>query len=256
MKLQPHRMGDPAPVARDLFHARRSWRRASGPTSGSAGARIPTSPSRPWSCRSAGRAPRSATRSQQITDRLERKLQETPNLDYLKSYTTPGPGDDLRQPEGFDAPGSGAGHLVSGAQEGLRHPQRPAAGHRRPRLQRRVRRHLRHRLRLHRRRLHATASCRDYVDDVRKQLLAGAGHLEDRRPRRAGRADLCRVLDRAARGPRDRPRGADRRARAQNAVTPQGVVQTDDEKILVRVSRRVPRPSRTSWPSISSPTAG
>jgi multidrug efflux pump len=27
---------------------------------------------------------------EQITDRLERKLQETPNLDYLKSYTTPG----------------------------------------------------------------------------------------------------------------------------------------------------------------------
>src|SRR5271166_3238880 len=27
---------------------------------------------------------------QQITDRLERKLQETPSLDYLKSYTTPG----------------------------------------------------------------------------------------------------------------------------------------------------------------------
>ena len=27
---------------------------------------------------------------QQITDRLERKLQETPNLDYLKSYTSPG----------------------------------------------------------------------------------------------------------------------------------------------------------------------
>jgi len=27
---------------------------------------------------------------QQITDRLERKLQETPNLDYLKSYTTAG----------------------------------------------------------------------------------------------------------------------------------------------------------------------
>ena len=26
---------------------------------------------------------------EQITDRLERKLQETPNLDYLKSYTRP-----------------------------------------------------------------------------------------------------------------------------------------------------------------------
>ena len=27
---------------------------------------------------------------EQITDRIESKLQETPNLDYLKSYTTPG----------------------------------------------------------------------------------------------------------------------------------------------------------------------
>ena len=27
---------------------------------------------------------------EQITDRIERKLQETPNLDYLESYTTPG----------------------------------------------------------------------------------------------------------------------------------------------------------------------
>src|SRR6201981_572612 len=27
---------------------------------------------------------------QQVTDRLERKLQETPNIDYLKSYTSAG----------------------------------------------------------------------------------------------------------------------------------------------------------------------
>ena len=27
---------------------------------------------------------------EQVTDRLERKLEETPDLDYLKSYTTPG----------------------------------------------------------------------------------------------------------------------------------------------------------------------
>ena len=27
---------------------------------------------------------------QQVTERLERKLQETPHLDYLRSYTTPG----------------------------------------------------------------------------------------------------------------------------------------------------------------------
>ena len=64
------------------------------------------------------------------------------------------PRHDLRQPEGLDAAGPGAGHLVPGAQEGGRHPQHAAARHRRPRLQRRVRRHLRHRLRLHRGRLH------------------------------------------------------------------------------------------------------
>ena len=35
----------------------------------------------------------------QLTDRLEKKLEETPNLDYLKSYEAR-PGDHLRQPEG------------------------------------------------------------------------------------------------------------------------------------------------------------
>ena len=73
---------------------------------------------------------------EQITDRLERKLQETPNLDYLKSYTTAGQATIFVYLKDFDAPGSGAGHLVSGAQESLRHPQRHAARHRRSRLQR------------------------------------------------------------------------------------------------------------------------
>ena len=27
---------------------------------------------------------------QQVTDRIEKKLEELPNLDYLKSYTKPG----------------------------------------------------------------------------------------------------------------------------------------------------------------------
>ena len=73
---------------------------------------------------------------EQITDRLERKLQETPNLRLPEELHDRGPGHDLRLPERFDAPGSGAGHLVSGAQESLRHQQRHAARHRRPRLQR------------------------------------------------------------------------------------------------------------------------
>ena len=73
---------------------------------------------------------------EQITDRLERKLQETPNLDYLKSYTTAGQATIFVYLKDFDTPGSGAGHLVSGAQESLRHQERHAARHRRSRLQR------------------------------------------------------------------------------------------------------------------------
>ena len=54
--------------------------------------------------------------------------------------------------------------------------------------------------------------------------------------------------------------GIDRQAliaalQAQNAVTPAGVVQTGDEKLLIRVTGCVPRPSRTSSASTSSPTA-
>ena len=37
---------------------------------------------------------------------------------------------------------------------------------------------------------------RDYVEDIRSRLLASSGRVEDRAPRRAGRADLRRVLDR------------------------------------------------------------
>ena len=44
---------------------------------------------------------------QQITDRLERKLEETPNLDYLKSYTTAGQATVFVNLKDFDACGSG-----------------------------------------------------------------------------------------------------------------------------------------------------
>ena len=39
----------------------------------------------------------------QVTDRIERKLQELGALDFTKSYTTPGPDHGLRQPEGRHA---------------------------------------------------------------------------------------------------------------------------------------------------------
>jgi multidrug efflux pump len=172
---------------------------------------------------------------QQITDRLERKLQETPNLDYLKSYTTPGkatifvylkdstpPGQvpdiwyqvrkkvyDIKSdlPQGIVGPGFNDefgdtyGIVYGFTADGFTHRE-----------------------------------LRDQVDEVRKQLLElpdiskvdvlGAQderiYVEFSTEQLAGlgidRAALIAALD------------------AQNAVTPQGVVQTGDEKILVRVS--------------------
>ena len=172
---------------------------------------------------------------EQITDRLERKLEETPNLDYLKSYTTPGKATvfvnlknstpasrvpdiwyqvrkkvgDIRNdlPQGVVGPGFNDefgdtyGIVYGFTADGFSHRE-----------------------------------LKDAVDDVRKQLLAlpdiskidvlGAQdervNVEFSTEQLAGlgidRAQLIAALD------------------AQNAVTPQGVVQTGDEKILVRVS--------------------
>ena len=172
---------------------------------------------------------------EQITDRLERKLQETPSLDYVKSYTSAGratifvnlkdstpPADvpdiwyqvrkkvrDIARtlPQGVIGPdfddefgdtyGIVYGFTASGFTE---------------------------------RELH------DYVHDIRKQLLElpdiskidilGAQdervYVEFSHEKLAGlgidRSALIRALE------------------SQNAVTPAGVVQTSDEKILVRVS--------------------
>ena len=182
---------------------------------------------------------------EQITDRLERKLQETPNLDYLKSYTTPGQATVFVNLKDSTPRGSGAGHLVSGAQEGRRHPQHAAARHCRARLQRRVRRHLRHRLRLHRRRVHPSGA--EGLCGRRPQAApSAAGHLEDRRPRGPGRARLCGVLDRAAGGPRDRPRRADRRAPRPERRHPSGRRADRTTKRSSSASRARSGPSRTS----------
>ena len=73
---------------------------------------------------------------EQITDRIERKLQETPSLDYLKSYTTPGQATIFVYLKELDASGAGAGHLVPSSQEGGRHPQHTSARNCRAWLQR------------------------------------------------------------------------------------------------------------------------
>ena len=122
------------------------------------------------------------------------------------------PRHDLRQPEGLDAAGRRAGHLVPGAQEGARHraarcrrassapasttssatptasstASPPTAS--------------------------PTASCSDYVDDVRKQLLELPDISKIDILGRPGRARVRRVLAREARRARHRPLRADRRA--------------------------------------------
>ena len=210
--LQPLRMGDPAPFAGDLFHARhrRRGRRILPAARAERGSGLHRQDH--GRAGRLARAPRSATRSSRSPTASRASSQETPNLDYLKSYTTAGQATIFVNLKDSTPAGQGAGHLVSGAQEGGRHPQRrcrkassapasttssatPTAS--------------------------STASpptasrhreLRDYVDDVRKQLL----ELPD-----ISKIDVLGAQDErvyvefstaAAGRPRDRPRRADRRA--------------------------------------------
>ena len=62
----------------------------------------------------------------QITERLERTLEETPHLDFLRSFTTAGAHHDLRQPQGQHVGAAGRRHLVSRPQEHRRYPAHAA----------------------------------------------------------------------------------------------------------------------------------
>ncbi|MBV8914170.1 MAG: efflux RND transporter permease subunit, partial [Acetobacteraceae bacterium] len=172
---------------------------------------------------------------EQITDRLERKLQETPNLDYLKSYTSAGRATifvnlkdstppaqvadiwyqvrkkvgDIRGtlPQGIVGPGFNDefgdtyGIVYGFTADGF-----------------------------------SDRELRDYVEDVRKQLL----QLPD-----VSKIDMLGAQDERVYVEFSTEQlaglGIDRSAliaalQSQNAVTPAGTVQTADEKIMVRVS--------------------
>ena len=172
---------------------------------------------------------------EQITDRIESKLQETPNLDHLKSYTTAGRATifvnltdstapaavpdtwyqvrkkvaDIRHtlPQGIVGPGFNDefgdtyGIVYGFTAEGF-----------------------------------SERELRDYVVDVRKQLL----ELPD-----VSKIDILGAQDERVYVEFSAEQlaglGIDRAAliaalQAQNAVSPAGVVQTADEKILIRVS--------------------
>ena len=150
----------------------------------------------------------------------------------------PRPHHDLRQPERFDEGVRSAGYLVPGAQEHRRYPRDAAGGRGRARLQRRFRRHVRPDLRLHRRRLHparVARLCRGYP----VAPVAGSGRVEDRTSRRAGRADLCRVLDQGASWPWRRPDGADRGAESPERGQPRGRARDGRREDLAPRFRRV-----------------
>ena len=91
---------------------------------------------------------------QQVTDRLERTIQQVPNLDFIRSFTRPGVSTifvNLRE----DTPAIRVPDLwYEVRKKVLGQPVQPAAGRHRPDLRRRFRRDLRHRLRLHGRRFH------------------------------------------------------------------------------------------------------
>ncbi len=172
---------------------------------------------------------------EQVTDRIESKLQETPNLDYLKSYTSAGqttifvnlkdstrPSQvpdiwyqvrkklgDIRNtlPQGVVGPGFNDefgdtyGIVYGFTADGF-----------------------------------TDRALRDYVVDVRKQLL----RLPD-----ISKIEILGAQDERVYVEFSEQQlaglGIDRSAlvsalQAQNAVTPAGIVQTGDEKILVRVS--------------------
>ena len=194
------------------------------------------SPSAPWSSRPAGRARRSTRRCCRSPSGSSARCRRCRTSTSCAATRSPGTTTIFVNLRGDTRARRRARHLVPGPQEGRRHPPHPAAGRRRARLQRRVRRHLRDHLRLHRRRLHAARAAR-----LRRgralAAAARAGRLEDRDPRRPGRADLRRVLDGEARRPRaSTATRSSRRSRRRTSCGRRASIQTGDEALSLRVS--------------------
>ena len=129
------------------------------------------------------------------------------------------------------------------------------AGVDRARLQRRFRRHVRHHLRLHRRRLQPARVAR-----LRRgrplEAPARAGRLEDRDSRRAGRADLRRILDPGARQSRARPRRRGRGASGPERRAARPATSRPATRSSRSASRARSSPSRTFSRPTSPSAAG
>ncbi len=110
-------------------------------------------------------------RRSQVTDRIEKKLEELESLDYTRPITTLGPDHDLPQSAGHHQGRRRRAHVGASPQHDHRHQRPVPARRRRPRLQRPLRR------RLTATSTHSPADgvtqrqLRDYVEQVRAKVL-------------------------------------------------------------------------------------
>ena len=169
----------------------------------------------------------------QVTDKIEKKLQELPYPRPHRELFAAGRDLHPRHSHRQDPARQGEGAVVPGSQEGRRHPARAAGGHHRSRFQRRIRRRLFRALHAHRRR-----------PEPRRAQSARRGHppaaaarsrrQQGRHHRRAAGEDLHRVQPRQARHPRAHA-AADLRQRRQA-----------ERRHLRRLGRHLGRPHQSA----------
>ena len=151
---------------------------------------------------------------QQVTDRVERKLQEVPNVDWVRSYSKPGESLVFFALKRLRAGDGGRRSVRTRCARRSATSATRCRGHPGTVLQRRVRRHLHQHLRADRRRLRLSRA-----QGIRRQGARGAaaraGRGEGRLHRRAGREGLHRAFQQQARNARRRARADHRDARAR-----------------------------------------
>ena len=228
------RMGDHASAAGPVHDHPARARPASTPTSISAAPRTRRSPSRPWWCMSAGRAPPPPRCRRRSPTRSRRSCRSCPISTASRAIPAGRPFIRVNS-ERQDAARQGEGPLVPGAQEGRRHQARAAAGHHRPELQRRVRRRLFGALHAHRRRpepRRAQGPRRGHPPAA----AAGARRQQGRPHRRAAEKIFIEFSHAKLATLGVTPQQIFDSVARQNAVVPGGSVETSADRINLRVT--------------------
>ena len=188
----------------------------------------------------------------QVTERLERTLQETAPLRRRPKLHDGRPDHDLRGPGRDNVRRRHSRRLVPRAPEHRRHARLATCRRRWAFLQRRFRRHLRHHLWLHRRRLHVSRAAR-LCRECALQAPASSRRRQDRATRHAGRTDLHRVLDREAGGATTRLRDHRRYAPGAERVCARPASSRPTANASTFASPVLSTTRRTSRTSTSSP---